>query len=109
MAAVTACTIVTKEYAKRKKLKKLGSNIPVVSFGSPDTKMGDLYEVPLRASGRRRISVCAVSVVVIYNELLLCACITSRGNSCSPEEPMPGTCISLEEPLPSASVWTTPS
>jgi hypothetical protein len=58
------CTIVTKEYAVRKKLKEIG---PVISFSSLDTKMADLYQLPMWASGKRRITVNAVSVVAICN------------------------------------------
>jgi hypothetical protein len=58
-------TVVTKEYTKRKKLKKIGSQFPVISFCSPDVEIGDLYEVLLRASGKRLVTVNAIMVSAI--------------------------------------------
>ncbi len=42
------------------------SNFPVIDFGSPEVVMGDLHEVPLKASGKRQITLCAIVVAVIY-------------------------------------------
>jgi hypothetical protein len=39
----------------------------VIGFGSPDVEIGYLYEVPLKASGRRSITVKAVMLESIYN------------------------------------------
>ncbi len=52
---------------KRRKLKKIGSDIPVIGFGSRDAELGNLYEMPLKASGKRQITLCAVVVSAIYN------------------------------------------
>jgi hypothetical protein len=60
-------SFVTKEYASRKKLKKVGFTVPVIGFGSPEPVMGELYEVPLRASGKRDIIIKAVAVEAIQN------------------------------------------
>jgi hypothetical protein len=60
--------MVTREIAERRKLKKIGSGVPVIGFGSPDVEIGDVYEVPLKASGKRSITVNAVAVESIYNE-----------------------------------------
>jgi hypothetical protein len=46
----------------RKKLKKMGGGVPVIGFGSPDMKMGNIYEMSLKASGKRSITVNAVVV-----------------------------------------------
>jgi hypothetical protein len=102
------CTIVTKEYAVRKKLKKIG---PVISFGSLDTEMADLYQLPLWASGKRRIKVNAVSVVAICNGPPARCPMTPHGSSCNPEEHLSGTgtCTSLGESLTSVLTWITHS
>jgi hypothetical protein len=55
------------EYASRKKLKKVGFTVPVIGFGSLEPVMGELYEVPLRASGKRDITIKAVAVEAIHN------------------------------------------
>ncbi len=60
-------SFVTMEYAGRKKLKKVGVAVPVIGFGSPEPVMGELYEVPLRASGKRDITIKAVAVEAIHN------------------------------------------
>jgi hypothetical protein len=60
-------SVITKEYATRTKLKKVGVTIPVIDFGSPEPEMGELYEVSLRASGKREIVISAVAVKAIHN------------------------------------------
>jgi hypothetical protein len=60
-------SVITKEYAARKKLKKVSFTIPVISFGSPEPEVGELYEVPLRACGKRNITIKAVAVKAIRN------------------------------------------
>ncbi len=60
-------SVITKEYASQKKLKKVGFTVPVTGFGSPEPVMGELYEVPLRASGKRDIVIKAVAVEAIHN------------------------------------------
>jgi hypothetical protein len=50
-------SIITKEYAARKKLKKVGFTVPVIGFGSPEAEMGELYEVLLKASGKMNITI----------------------------------------------------
>ncbi len=60
-------SFVTKEYASRKKQKKVGFTVPVIGFGSLEPVMGELYEVPLWASGKRDIVIKAVAVEAIHN------------------------------------------
>jgi hypothetical protein len=60
-------SVVTKEYASRKKLRKVGFTVPVIGFGGPEPEMGELYEVPLRASGKRDSVIRAVAVEAIHN------------------------------------------
>jgi hypothetical protein len=62
-------TVVTKEYAERRRLKKISTGIPVIGFreSSPDVEIGNLYKVPLKASDKRQIPVCAMAVSAIYN------------------------------------------
>jgi hypothetical protein len=48
-------------------LKKVGFAVLVIGFGSPEPVMGELYEVPLRASGKRDITIKAVAVEAIHN------------------------------------------
>jgi hypothetical protein len=59
-------TVVTKEYAEKRKLKKIGSGFSVIFFDSPELEMGNLYEVLPKPSGKQQIMVCAVSVFAIY-------------------------------------------
>jgi hypothetical protein len=65
MAAATSP--FTKEYVARKKLRKVSFTVPVIGFGSPKPEMGELYEVPLRASGKREVIIRAVAVEAIHN------------------------------------------
>jgi hypothetical protein len=58
---------ITKEYDTRKKLKKVGFTVPVVGFGSPEPEMGELYEGPLRTSGKREVIIKTVAGETIYN------------------------------------------
>jgi hypothetical protein len=74
--------------------------VPVIGFGSPDEEMGDIYEVPLKASGKRSITVNAVAVESTYSGPPPSAPTTSPGGSCSRGEPPPGTCTSLEKLVP---------
>jgi hypothetical protein len=60
-------TVVTKEYAERRRLKKISIVIPVIGFCSPDVEIGNLFKVPLKASGKRQITVCATAKSPIYN------------------------------------------
>jgi hypothetical protein len=60
-------SFATMEYASKKRLKKVGVAVPVIGFGSPEPVMGELYEVPLRASGKRDIIIKAVAVEAIHN------------------------------------------
>ncbi len=60
-------SVITKEYAARKKLKKVGFTVLVIGFGSPEPEMGELYEVPLKVSGKREITIKAVAVEAIHN------------------------------------------
>jgi hypothetical protein len=58
---------ITKEYAARKKLRKVGFTVPVIGFGSPKPEMGELYEVPLRTSSKKEVIIQAVVVEAIHN------------------------------------------
>ncbi len=58
---------ITKEYAARKKLRKVGFTVPVIGFGSPKPEMGELYEVPLRTSSKKEVILQAVGVEAIHN------------------------------------------
>jgi hypothetical protein len=60
-------SVITKEYAERKKLKKVGFKVPVIGFSSPEPEMGELYEVPLRANGKREVIIRAVAVETIHD------------------------------------------
>jgi hypothetical protein len=44
-----------------------GSGVAVIGFGSPAVEVGDIYKVPLKASGKRSIMVNTVVVEAIYN------------------------------------------
>jgi hypothetical protein len=78
------CTVVIEEYAKRMRLKKNRSGCPAIGFGSSTVKMGDLYEVLLKASWKRKITMSAVSAAAIYNGRRPCARTTSHSGSCNP-------------------------
>jgi hypothetical protein len=58
-------TFITWDYAAWRKLKKIGCSIPVIGFGIPNVEVGNLYEVPLQASGKRKITVNAMVVAAI--------------------------------------------
>ncbi len=58
---------ISKEYAARKKLKKVGFTVPVNGFGNPEPEMGELYEVPPRTSSKREVIIQAVAVEAIHN------------------------------------------
>jgi hypothetical protein len=60
-------TVITKEFAVREKLQKVGVTVPVIGFGSPEAEMGEMFKVPLRASGKRNITIRAVVVETILN------------------------------------------
>jgi hypothetical protein len=60
-------SFVTTEYACSRKLKKVGFAVPVIGFGSTEPVMGELYEVPLRASSKWDITIKAVAVEAIHN------------------------------------------
>jgi hypothetical protein len=78
-------SFITVEYASKKRLKKVGVAVPVIGFGSPEPVMGEMYEIPLRASGKRDITIKAVAVEAIHNgppPLLGVPRISPRG-SCS--------------------------
>ncbi len=90
-------SVITKEYAARKKLKKVGFTVPVIGFGSPEPEMGELYEVPLRASGKREVIIRAVAVEAIHNgpaarcpanvrPQCLCCVVTLLSTSTSPTQ-----------------------
>ncbi len=53
--------VVTEEYAQRMRLKKIGSGYQVIGFGHLEAMIGDLYEVLLRAFGKRKVTVNAAS------------------------------------------------
>ncbi len=53
--------IITKEYVARRKLKKVSATILVIGFGSPEAKVGELYEVPHKARGKGNICIRAVA------------------------------------------------
>jgi hypothetical protein len=76
-------SFVTMEYASRKRLKKVGFAVPVIGFGSPEPVMGELYEVPLRASGKRDITIKAEAVEAIHNSPPPGVPRTSPRGSCS--------------------------
>jgi hypothetical protein len=86
---------VTKEYAARRKLKKVGFTVPVIGFGSPEPEMGELFEVPLRTSGKKEVIIQTVAVEAIHPENI-------ATSSCSPGAQNPGTWIRLGDPLMSA-------
>jgi hypothetical protein len=44
--------VFTREFAERRKLEKVGDGVPVIGFGSPVVEVGDVYEVPLKASSK---------------------------------------------------------
>jgi hypothetical protein len=46
--------MVTDDNARKMKLKNIGIGYSVIGFASPEVMMGDLYEVPLWASGKQR-------------------------------------------------------
>jgi hypothetical protein len=60
-------SVITREYAERKKLKKVSFKVPVIGFSGPELEMGELYEVPLRASGKWVVTVRAVAMEAIHN------------------------------------------
>jgi hypothetical protein len=47
----------------------MGSGIPVIGFGSPNVEVGNMYEVPLKASGKRSITVNALEVETVFNKM----------------------------------------
>jgi hypothetical protein len=98
-------SVITKEYAAKKKLKKVSFTVPVIGFGRPEAEMGELYEVPLKASGKRNITIRAEAVEFIHSgPPAKCPDNTTR-----PGGQPPGTCTSQEEPQMPASGWTIPS
>ncbi len=65
-------SIITKEFAARKKLKKVVITVPVITvpvigFRSPEPEMREMFEVPLRASGKQHIIIRAVAEEAIHN------------------------------------------
>jgi hypothetical protein len=60
-------TVVTKEFAESRKLKKVGSGVPVIGFGSPDVEVGDVFKELLKSSGKKSITVNVVVMESIYN------------------------------------------
>jgi hypothetical protein len=75
----------------------------VIRFGSPDVEVCDVYEVPLRASGMRSITVGRVAVESIYNgHLAKCPHNITLRFLQGPGYHRLGTCIGLVVPWMSA-------